>query len=244
MDPEKVLGMFFSWTEGADLTILKDGQRIGQMSLSTQEKKMSSGDEGLREVSMAGSLGGMSVKHRAGAGGARDKEFHWRGVMSVTDDMNFPKGDFVLNMPKIGMGAQFGFDNPAGTISVDVRSGDKEIIKYKGSPTGLKDLPELGWIGRLLPLDALLGGRMSEGMMKAWAPELTGRYGSTMVAGRRMLVYQLAIRGKNSSSGNQPRTEVKLYLSETGEPLRIETEWGYEALAAVLVPIDLYDGGE
>ena len=85
---------------------------------------------------------------------------------------------------------------------------------------------------------------MSEGMMKAWAPELTGRYGSTMVAGRRMLVYQLAIRGKNSSSGNQPRTEVKLYLSETGEPLRIETEWGYEALAAVLVPIDLYDGGE
>ena len=55
-------------------------------------------------------------------------------------------------------------------------------------------------------------------------------------------MYQLAIRGKGSVS--QPGTEVKLYLSETGEPLRIETEWGYEALAAVLVPIDLYDGGE
>lgn len=245
--PEKVLEMFFSWTEGADLSILKEGQRIGQLSLSTQQKRLSSSreekHEDLREISMAGSLDRISSQGSGGKVEVQDKEVHWRGVMTVTDELTFPKGDFVLRMPKVGLGAQFGFDHPARTISLDVRSNGKELFHYQGSPAGLTELPELGWMGRLLPLGALLGGKGEvRGVMKAWAPEIEGRFGSAMVAGRRMLVYQLVIRGK--SSGGKPGSEVKLYLSEAGEPLMIETAWGYEALAQVLVPVEIYEKEE
>ncbi len=243
--PEKILGMFFAWTEGVDLIILKEGQRIGQMSLSTQEKKGLGGakeenQQALREISMSGSLEKFSPSGDVAPQGAglREKEFHWRGLMAVTDDLNFTRGDFVLQMPKAGLSAQIGFDQIRESIKLNVRSGSKVLIDYQGSPVGLKELPELGWLGRLLPLDSLLGGKgVSEGMMKAWAPEISGRYGSAMVAGRRMMVYQLVIRG--ASSGAQPGSEVKLYLSETGEPLMLDTAWGYQALAAILVPVDI-----
>ncbi|NOY00513.1 MAG: hypothetical protein GXP30_12370 [Verrucomicrobia bacterium] len=246
--PEKILGMFFAWTEGVDLTILKEGQRIGQMSLSTQEKKRGVGkneDEqgSLREISMSGSLDRFSPtgEDAEKSTSVREKEFHWRGMLAVTDELNFTKGDFVLRMPKLGLGAQVGFDHKAETILLNVRSGSKVLIDYRGKPTGLKELPELGWLGSLLPLESLLGGKgVSEGMMKAWAPEISGRYGSALVAGRRMMVYQLVIRGANS--GGKPGSEVKLYLSETGEPLMLDTAWGYQALAAILVPVEGDEG--
>ncbi len=235
---DRVAEMFFAWTEGAELTILKDGQRVGQMSLSAQLGKKMPGDIGkgreLREIAVAGSLDSFSVLENAGAG-EHDKGVYWRGLMEVDDDLNFPKGDFVLRMPELGLSVQFGFDHPVEKISLKVRSKGEQLFEYEGSPAGLSALPELGKVGRLLPLQALLGGKMSDSMVDAWAPGITGRFGSAEVAGRKMLVYQLIL--KNKGSGNKPGEEVKLSLSETGEPLMVQTAWGYEALAEVLVPV-------
>jgi hypothetical protein len=241
--PEKVFEMFFAWTEGADLAILKDGRRVGQMSLSAQVEQNSSPDdekfgEVTREISIAGSLLSLSSQGN-GEKQIRDEEIYWRGVMAIADGLNFPKGDFVVRMPNAGLSIQFGFDQPANTIALTVRSGSENLINYHGNPAGLAELPDLGWLGRFLPLDSLLGSKgLSEGMIKAWAPEIDGRFGTAMIAGRRMLVYQLVLKSK--SSGGKPRGETKLFLSETGEPLMIQTAWGYEALAEVLVPLEVY----
>ena len=242
--PEKVFEMFFAWTEGAELTILKDGRRVGQMSLSAQVEKNSSTDDGeagevKREISVAGSLQELSSQGK-GEKQNRDEEIYWRGVMAMDDGLIFPKGDFVLRMPNAGVGIQFGFDQPANTIALIVRSGSERLINYHGNPAGLTKLPKLGWLGRFLPLDSLLGSQgLSEGMLETWAPEIDGRFGNVTIAGRRMLVYQLIFRRK--SSRGKAGTETKLYLSETGEPLMIQTGWGYEALADVLVPLEVYE---
>lgn len=245
--PEKVFEMFFAWAEGAEFAILKDGRRIGQMSLSGQLGKATSASAGggaLREISLAGSLdAGGEEGSQAKASGRRSEGTYWRGVIAVADGLIFPSGEFVLRVPQAGLGAQFAFDQPAGMISANVRSAGEELFSYRGNPKGLADLPELGWVGQLLPLEALLGGGgLSEGAMKAWVPEITGRYGAAKVAGRRMMVYQLAV--KSGPAGNQSKGEMKLYLSETGEPLMITTPWGYEALAEVLAPIEMYEAGD
>lgn len=243
VEPEVVFEMFFAWAEGAEFAILKDGRRIGQMSLSGQLGKATSAPAaggGLREISLAGSLdAGGEGGGRAKAIGKRSEGTYWRGVIAVAEGLTFPSGEFVLRMPQAGLGAQFAFDQPAGIVSANLRSGGEELFSYRGNPKGLADLPELGWVGQLLPLQALLGGDgLSEGAMKTWAPEITGRYGTAKVAGRRMMVYQLVV--KSGPAGGQSKGEMKLYLSETGEPLMITTPWGYEALAEVLAPIEMY----
>lgn len=240
--PERILEMFFAWTEGAELAILKDGQNIGQMSLSTQEEKEIIRENGertdlLREVSMAGSLNRFSSSNRKEAAGTGGQEIHWRGALSMNEELNFPKGDFILSMPNLGLGAQLGFDQVEGIISVNVRSKDEKFIEYRGKPEGLAKLPKLGWIGSLFPLESLLGEQeMSQRTLKAWAPEISGYYGRAMIAGRKMMVYQLIVN--RDSSGSKSGSEVRLYLSEVGEPLMLRTKWGYEAVASVLVPVE------
>lgn len=246
VEPEKVFEMFFAWAEGAEFAILKDGRRIGQMSLSGQVGKAASAAGGgeLREISLAGSLDADGVGGgQASAVGKRSEGTYWRGLVAVADGLTFPSGEFVLRMPQAGLGAQLAFDQPAGTISVNLRSGGEELFHYQGSAKGLADLPELGWVGQWLPLEALLGGGgLPGGAMKAWVPGIAGRYGAAKVAGRRMMVYQLVV--KSGRAGSKPEGETKLYLSETGEPLMITTPWGYEALAEVLAPIEMYEGGD
>ncbi|MFK5923753.1 MAG: hypothetical protein QM496_16365 [Verrucomicrobiota bacterium] len=242
--PDKVFEMFFAWTEGAELTILKDGLRIGHMSLSTQSATDSSdaevGSKSLRGISVAGSVDSFSTGGAASAAAINsDRGVSWRGAVDLDDELNFPRGNFVLRMPDLDMGAQAGFDQPENKISLSVRSKGQSLFQYEGAPAGLSKLPELGWMGRLLPLDSLLSdGGLEKSGLESWAPEISGRYGSALVAGRRMLVYQLLIKGRTSK--NKTDADVTLSLSETGEPLMIQTAWGYEALAEVLVPLEVY----
>lgn len=242
--PDKVFEMFFAWTEGAELTILKDGIRIGHMSLSTQLEADSADAEdenkGLRGISVAGSMDSFSTGGESSAAAINsDRGVSWRGAVELDDELNFPRGNFVLRIPELDMGAQAGFDHPANKIALSVRSKGKSLFQYDGAPAGLSKLPELGWMGRLLPLDSLLsGGGLEKSGLESWAPEITGRYGSALVAGRRMLVYQLLIKSRISKS--KTGADVTLSLSETGEPLMLQTAWGYEALAEVLVPLEVY----
>ncbi len=247
--PEKVFDLFFSWAEGAEFAILKNGRRIGQMSLSGQLGETEPGAAGEatpREISLAGSLDA-GDQGRAGVPeavvGKRRAGTYWRGSIAVADGLVFPSGEFVLRMPQAGLGAQFAFGRPTGTISINLRSGGDELFRYQGNPEGLAHLPELGWVGQLLPLQALLGGGgLSRGALEAWTPEVTGRYGSARVAGRRMLVYQLEVKSRVAGSGDGEG--VKLYLSETGEPLMLTSPWGYEAVAVVLAPLGTGGKGE
>ena len=34
--------------------------------------------------------------------------------------------------------------------------------------------------------------------------------------------------------------EIRVYLSEVGEPLKVETDLGFEAISEILVPLDAY----
>jgi hypothetical protein len=40
--------------------------------------------------------------------------------------------------------------------------------------------------------------------------------------------------------GAGPDQEIRIYLSEAGEPLRIESDLGFEAISEILVPLDAY----
>jgi hypothetical protein len=54
------------------------------------------------------------------------------------------------------------------------------------------------------------------------------------LGGREMRAFLLTLRSDKQAQ------EVRIYLSEAGEPLRIESDLGFEAVSEILVPLDAY----
>ena len=71
----------------------------------------------------------------------------------------------------------------------------------------------------------------------AWKPVFHATRGSIEMAGRKMPVYAVAVRLGESADA---APVLRLYLSEAGEPLKIETDWGFEAIAEVLIPVETH----
>src|SRR5690606_2664765 len=82
----------------------------------------------------------------------------------------------------------------------------------------------LGW----LPGGALMADP------SAWKPKIEASRGVMTVAGSSQPVYRVEIRFTDDES-TQP---VRIYFSEAGEPWRIDSGWGFEAVAEVLTPVD------
>jgi hypothetical protein len=60
------------------------------------------------------------------------------------------------------------------------------------------------------------------------------RVGNFNLGGREMRAFLLTLRSDKQAQ------EVRIYLSEAGEPLRIESDLGFEAVSEILVPLDAY----
>ena len=68
----------------------------------------------------------------------------------------------------------------------------------------------------------------------AWEPEIEASRGTMELAGSSQVVYLVKVFLGSDRSG----TPLKLYFSEAGEPWRIDTGWGYQAVAEVLIPVE------
>jgi len=63
---------------------------------------------------------------------------------------------------------------------------------------------------------------------------IDARMGNFTFGGRDLRAYLLIVSaGENGES-------MRIFLSEVGEPLRIETDFGFEAVSEILMPLDAY----
>ena len=89
-----------------------------------------------------------------------------------------------------------------------------------------------------MPPSAAAAGWLPGGTLiadpESWKPQVTASRGVMQVAGSPQPVYLVEVRLGNDPNSNP----VKLYFSEAGEPWRIDTGWGYEAMAEVLIPVE------
>ncbi len=241
VDPEQALGAFFRWNETSNLAILENDVRIGQMVVSGYEGVDPRSGLFTRGLSTQGTLDGTEGGQPGDSGltGAA-----WRMTADFDSDTEMEALELVLRLPRqaLNLRIELAGDPPetaarltvggltvfeTGTLSVDAIDGGPSRRKSNRGGTAEPALPleeSPGW----MPGGALLGNA------DAWRPRIEAGRGFMEIAGSPQPVYLVKIYFGEGNSGNP----VKLYLSEAGEPWKIDTGWGFEAVAEVLIPVE------
>lgn len=237
IDNEEALGAFFGWNETSTLAVLDNGRRIGQMVVSGFEGRdprtglFSRGLSTQGTLDESGGSGDGSLGNLVGTS--------WRMTAEFDEDSTVQDMEVALRVPKQEMNVRLELGGEprelgarvmvgemvlfeTGRLSID---GDKAVAG-KTPPTGKSPPPPtaMSW----LPGGALMADP------EAWKPKITASRGLMTVAGSSQPVFRVEVRFTEDES-IEP---VRIYLSEAGEPWRIDTGWGFEAVAEVLTPVD------
>ena len=245
VDPEEALGAFFRWNDQSTLEILDNGRRLGPMYVGGFEGIDPRTGEFSRGLSTQGNMDG----GRQGANlGDRENLVgtNWRMTAEFDEETRLKSFQAVLRVPRQELDVRMELDgDPAelatrvtmagvvllevGELSID-EEGRGSSGGRKASPTASSQVPVLppaaaaGW----LPGGALLTDE------DAWRPKLEASRGVMKVAGSDQVVYLVKVKfGEDETT-----PPLRLYFSEAGEPWRIDTGWGFEAVAEVLIPVE------
>ncbi len=240
---EEALGAFFQWNDSSTLTVLHEGQPIGQMIMNASEGQDPRTGEFLRGFSTKGtldegrgSLSGAGLENLAGA--------TWRVATRFDEQTELEAFELVIWVPRqaLDLRVELAGDPPqlaaratmaetvlleVGQLSADVDSSPGRGKDGASKPTGASVLPPAaaaGW----LPGGAMLADE------SAWRPRIEASRGVMKVAGSDQPVYLVKV----SFGQDEQATPLRLYFSEAGEPWRIDTGWGFEAIADVLIPVE------
>ena len=237
VDPLEVYRVFFSWNDSTNMTLLEHGVRRGQVTVSGGSGNDPVTGEFARDLSVSGSVeryDPRSVSHVV--------DLFWKGTVSFTEAMDLLESDFSIRVPGQDLSAHLHYLDSAGTGEIRVLKDGREILRFDGLPSGPggsaaeSPLAMLGGMGgggsgglgafAGLGLEALHPGALSL--------EASARMGDFNFGGRDMRAYLLTLR---HSVHDQ---ELRIYLSEVGEPLKMESDLGFEAVSEILVPLDAY----
>jgi hypothetical protein len=237
VDPFEVYRVFFSWNDSANMTLLENGTRRGQVTVSG-----GSGNDGLtgdftRVLSLSG-----SIETYDPVSASNLVDLFWKGTAQFSGPMALQETDFSVRIPGKELSAQLQYSEKDKSGKVRVIMAGRELLSFDSTTPG----PGEGGTGSPLALLGAMGGSPGGngilgalGGLDALNPatmklEITARRGNFNFGGRDMRAYFVTLR--NPDHGQ----EVRAYLSEVGEPLKIESDLGFEAVSEILVPLDAY----
>jgi hypothetical protein len=230
IDPREVYEVFFAWNESTTMTLLENGVRRGQVTVSGGSGTDAESGEFERFFSVAGSSERFDERS-----GSPIVEFFWKGTFSFTEAMESRGGEFTARIPQRELNAHLAFEAPPSTgakpvIRARVEMAGNELFSFDPEATpGLDPAAALSMMGPVAGLSGL--GSLNPADLKLTTE---ARVGSFNLAGREMRAFLLTLRGA------EPDQTLRVYLSEAGEPLRIETDLGFEAVSEILVPLEAY----
>ncbi|HRQ87547.1 MAG TPA: hypothetical protein PLA50_02045 [Bacteroidia bacterium] len=227
VEPEQVYATFFNWNDSTEMTLLDHGVRRGKAIVAGGagvDRK-----SGVFERTLSFSL---SFETYDEGSGFYVGDQLWKGSLGFAESMELLHGEISARIPKRDLTAHFrigpgsGEDrSPAAHVSVTM--GNREIFSF--DPAVVSDGAASAMLGSLGGLTGLGGLDPASLAMEAEARE-----GSYTLAGREMRAILLELRFPEQEQA------IRVYLSEIGEPLRIETGLGLEAVSEILVPLDAY----
>lgn len=230
VDPREVYRAFFEWNNSVDMTLLENGLRRGQINIGGGSGPDDESGAPERVISLY-----VALESYDEPGAAYATNLSWRGSMTFDGEMNRKEGSATLRIPRNNLNASFEFSKPVGAgggekVKARVTLGEQELFAIDTTAGGPFDPGEaLGMLGSLGAVPAL--EMIDPGNFK-FVPE--ARFGSVRLGGQEMRSFLLTLRG------DEPGQEVRIYLSEAGEPLRIESDLGFEAVSEILVPLEAY----
>lgn len=235
IDPLEVYRVFFGWNDSANMTLLENGVRRGQITVAG-----GSGDDGVTGIfSRVLSVSG-SVERFDPLSASNLVDLFWKGSVDFSADMEMQEGEFSVRIPNKELTAHLAVTGKGEGFKARVLMAGREIVNYDSASPGAYAAPgaEGGVSSPLMALGAM-GGLGAIPGLEGFNPaamklETEARMGNFNFGGRDMRAFLLRLR--NPEQGQ----ELRVYLSEVGEPLKIESDLGFEAISEILVPLDAY----
>jgi hypothetical protein len=225
IDPREVYEVFFAWNDTANLTLLEQGRRRGQLAIAGGSGTSPESSEIDRVLSLSG------VVETYDPGAATTKvEMFFRGLLELAEDYSMKKGEAAVRLPERQINATLTLEGRPLQYRLTSTLHGADWLSFQGGGNSEKvgtALPPA-----LLPLTGMLGLDSIDPATFTWTQQ--ARFGEFSLQGRRMPAYRLSLKADDFDS------ELRIYFSQVGEPLWIDTDFAYEAISEVLVPLEAY----
>jgi hypothetical protein len=235
VDPLEVYRVFFSWNDSANMTLFENGTRRGQITVSGGSGNDPVTGKFARILSLSG-----SIETYDPLSSSNLVDLFWKGTVAFSEAMALQETDFSVRIPGKELSAQLQYTESAKAGKIRVTMAGREILSFDSTTPG----PGEGAAGSPLAMLGAMGGDSNLGALgglglEALNPstmklETTARMGNFNFGGRDMRAFFITLRNPGHDQ------EIRVYLSEVGEPLKIESDLGFEAISEILVPLDAY----
>lgn len=223
VDTREVYDVFFGWNDSTTMTLLEGGVRRGIVTISGGSGEDPVSGEFSNVISVSSALeNNLSTD--------LDHKLHlfWKGSMEFSEAMEPGQGVLTIRIPSKRITAHLEFDGDTKQVKARAIMGKKEIFRFDS---------EVADVGAAIPVQllAMSAGPFAQLLNPSeikWETE--ARMGEFSFGGRDLRAYLLILRVPEQGQ------ELKIYISEAGEPLRIESDLGFEAISEILVPLDAY----
>lgn len=221
VDPRRPLSAFFGWNDSTRLTLLQDGNKLGEISVLG-----GSGEGQLPSLSVSGTLLGNVDPSVLGT--------FISFLVKFNDDYSPNSGAFSLRIPSRDLDVKASKSAPDQPLRAKVSISGETIFSHDGTPNQSPlNAGILGMFAQNPAASMLLGS----GGPSGWNWRINAFQGRYRLAGRTLPVYLIVV------SADQQDAKLRIYLSKAGEPLEIDTDFGFQAISEVLVPIPVRSQG-
>ncbi len=225
VDPDVPVGRFLKNEDPSELAIYKDGKRVGDLML--QARKVKADDlSGGREVDFRAS-GEVELPNLP------RQLLRWHGALSLGADRSIEKVVINVRFEEPDALVNLSVDPRTRTTRYTVTKDNQEVATGDSSDA---NAPGAAQMQMLLMAWGVNPAALEDPNVAAAEQErlvnLSARHGQIEVGTQRIHAYILTLK----VMGEQ---EIKFYLDEAGEILKVTTFLGYEMLSDLLAPVTL-----
>ncbi|MAS95139.1 MAG: hypothetical protein CMO55_18235 [Verrucomicrobiales bacterium] len=223
VDPREVFEVFFAWNDSTTMVLVENGQRRGQLTVSGGSGTTRESKDISKLLSVTASFEHYERELRATV-----VDVFLKLAMDFSEALAFQQMDLSARVPSRGMTAHLELGGKPLEYRIDAVMGEQQMLDVRGRvDTGLPPIPT-----DMLPMGSLFGDGAFDPREIKW--DVEARMGRFAFGGREQRAYLLIFTLPDQGQS------MRVYLSEVGEPLQIETDVGFEAISEILVPLDYY----
>ena len=213
LDVRRPAQNFFQWNDSTRMTLYQDQRKLGRLSVVAFEKT----NDSQPGFSLSTTLTEGVDPQMLGA--------FTSALFKFKDDFTLSRGSFIFKLPSRQLVAQIHTDSD-DQLTASVKMGEETLFDYQGSKEGSPNPAMLGML-QANPMAGGLFAALNSGGEGQWQEKIKAYRGKHRVNSRRLPVYLFKIEPT-------AQQEIRIYFTESGEPLVIETSFGIYAISEVL----------
>jgi len=216
VDLRRPVNTFFSWNDNTSMLLLENGRKLGELQVAgfSEHKDDPAG------FSLTVLLNGNVPPALMGT--------FARFMVRFEPDLSLHHSDLMFRMPSNNLKVLASVNGQQQVASAEISLNGAKLFSYDSAAPN-SQLPS---VENMIKSAPGVNGMLDQfGNPSAWKWELVAYRGNHPFHGKKLPVYQLNLKIEPIDQ------TIRLYLSESGEPLKIETDMGFEAVSEMLAPI-------